>query len=85
MQQENLRTRYKRQVRRTVRKVEEEEEDDFDEKPTGPFTLEVDHSNVLSHALGKFFGKKEFTDFVFYAEQKPIYVHKIVVSQRRYL
>jgi hypothetical protein len=81
MQQENLRTRFKRTVRRQIVK---QVNYNLEEEEKGPASIEVDHSNKMSNALTKYFNKKDFSDFVFYSEDKPIYTHKIIINQRRY-
>lgn len=78
MMQENVITRYKRAVRRVVEKEEKAQEEEEEKESV----IEVDHSSTMSVALAKYFDKQEFSDFVFYADEKPIYVHKIIISQQ---
>lgn len=75
MMQENLRTNFRRQVRRVEQKMDE------DDEMQDVLEVTVDHSGF--DGILKYFGKKEFSDFVFHVGERDIFVHKCILCARR--
>jgi hypothetical protein len=77
MMQENLRTNYRRKVRRSEKPVVVEDE------MKDIIEVNVDHSGPMVDGIMRFFGKKEYSDFVFYVGEREIFVHKWILCTRR--